>query len=608
MIPIAWRGVEQNFLDGLDIRIGEGPRYSSSTHVAIRDGCGDVCRDFEEARMAPWRGKLYGCGFKACAAFPIRRDKRIWGGLTVYASDPGILGEREYALLEETTNSISYVLSVIDDRAAHRRIENAFRESEQHFRSLFQTVSEIVTMNELVFGEDGNPIDYRITDCNPSFSRIYGIPRERAVDALASELYGTGHAPYLAEFSSVAVTGEPYSFETYFPPIGKYLQISVVAPAPGQFATISSDITFRKHAENALRESEERFRSTFEQAATGIAHVSLDGKFLRVNQRFCNLLGYSQEELSGMHFQDITFADDLPADLQKLKELIEGKVSTFTKEKRYLANRGRILWAQITVSLVHLPNGEPHYFIGVIQDIAQRKQAEDALRDSESRYRRLTQAVTDYVYSVQIRDGHPAETKHGAGCLSVTGYSEAEFESDHYLWLRMVVAEDRHVVLDQVEAILTNRDASPIEHRIARKDGTIRWVRNTPSAHRNAQGILLSYDGLVQDITERKIAEQQLREANAKLQTYAGQMEVLVKGRTAELEATNRELEAFSYSVSHDLRAPLRAIDGFARIFMEDYGSVLDDDGRRLLKVVESENRRMGRPIDDLLAFSRMGR
>ena len=144
------------------------------------------------------------------------------------------------------------------------------------------------------------------------------------------------------------------------------------------------------------------------------------------------------------------------------------------------------------------------------------QRAEVTLRESEERYQRITKTVADYVYTVRVENGCPAETIHGAACEPVTGYTPEELRVDPYLWIRMVHEEDRKLVQSQVSRILSGGDPQRIEHRIWRKDGGLRWIANTPVPHRDAQGNLRSYDGVIRDITERKRAEEALRESEAR--------------------------------------------------------------------------------------------
>jgi len=150
--------------------------------------------------------------------------------------------------------------------------------------------------------------------------------------------------------------------------------------------------------------------------------------------------------------------------------------------------------------------------------VKERTRAEQAIQESEQRYKRLLASVTDYVYSVAIEDGRPARTIHGPGCEAVTGYTSREFDADPFLWYRMIYAEDRPAVTAQSERVLRGETSPPLEHRIMHKDGRLRWIKNTPVPHRNAEGLVIAYDGLVSDITERKRAEEQQRLSEARLQ------------------------------------------------------------------------------------------
>mgnify|MGYP001824303067 CR=1 FL=1 len=132
----------------------------------------------------------------------------------------------------------------------------------------------------------------------------------------------------------------------------------------------------------ALRESENRYRSTFDLAGSGIAHVSLEGGFTRVNQRFCDIVGFPEDELLELRFQDITHPDDLEAELANVRRVLDGEINDFASEKRYLRKNGAIVWTSLTVSLVSEESGEPSYFIAVIEDTTERKKTEEAVQTS----------------------------------------------------------------------------------------------------------------------------------------------------------------------------------------------------------------------------------
>ncbi len=201
-------------------------------------------------------------------------------------------------------------------------------------------------------------------------------PRLREAHARGLQRYlATGEAVVLhkrIELSAMRRDGHEFPIELTITPIGTGERLC--------FSAFLRDITERKEAERAMRDSEKRFRAAFEQAAVGIAHVGTDGRWLRVNQKLCDIVGYTRDELLSLTFQDITHADDLDTDLAQMHQVIEGQIDTYTLEKRYLKKDGSPVWINLTVALVREEAGKPDYFISVVEDIQLRKRAEDELR------------------------------------------------------------------------------------------------------------------------------------------------------------------------------------------------------------------------------------
>jgi len=163
-------------------------------------------------------------------------------------------------------------------------------------------------------------------------------------------------------------------------PFWNELYVSPVHDEDGRltnFVGVQNDISERRRIEEVLRESEERFRATFEHAAIGAAQVGIDGRWLRVNRRLCEIVGYEREELLERTFQDTTHPDDLEGDLAQMRLLLEGELQTYTMEKRYLRKGGPEVWVNLTVSLVRDASGKPAYFIAVVEDISERKKTEE---------------------------------------------------------------------------------------------------------------------------------------------------------------------------------------------------------------------------------------
>ncbi|MCX7819215.1 MAG: PAS domain S-box protein [Kiritimatiellae bacterium] len=202
------------------------------------------------------------------------------------------------------------------------------------------------------------------------------------------------------------------------------------------------------------------------------------------------------------------------------------------------------------------------------EENARRRASEAALSESEQRYKRLLESVTDYVYTVELRNGRPVATHHGPGCLAVTGYTPEEYAADPYLWIEMVPEEDRDLVRRQSAQVLATGTAEPIEHRLRRKDGAIRWVRSHVAARRDADGRLVGYDGLVKDITEPHEA----REAQMR-----AELEAMQARQRAALERADRlsSLGVLAAGLAHEISNPLQGmlshLDAVRRALPRDF-------------------------------------
>ncbi|MFH0933059.1 MAG: ATP-binding protein [Nitrospirota bacterium] len=238
------------------------------------------------------------------------------------------------------------------------------------------------------------------------------------------------------------------------------------------------------------------------------------------------------------------------------------------------------------------------------KSVTESKQAEEQIKEqaiklqkSQERYKNLVGAITAYTYSVEVREGRAIATKHSMGCIPVTGYNPEDYKADPYLWYSMIHPDDRITIETSIKEILAGHEVPPIEHRIIRRDGKVVWVRDTMVPYYDGDGRLVRYDGLIEDITERKRAEEEIQKLNRELGQHI-----------FELTEANKELDAFNYSVSHDLQTPLIVIGGFIRRFLKVYVDNLDTNGIEMLNTILMHTRKMERLIKDLLSFSRLGR
>ena len=349
-----------------------------------------------------------------------------------------------------------------------------------------------------------------------------------------------------------------------------------------------------RQASELVRKSQQHFVATFEHAAAGMSHVTLDGRLLHVNRAFCQLVGYTSDELQKMRFADITAAEDIAPDQRLLAQTLAGQRDRYSLEKRYIHKKGHTVWAQLTVALVRQPNGLPDHFISVVQDIGATKAAEQVMRAQE---RLLRQA--------QILAGFASWEWNISGNIFRTlgdshqrlGLSQVSFTGPD-LHKHMPSSEHARINAEWVAA-LKGEKIYNTSYRM-RLDGKDRWFTARAEFERDTEGRAVRAFGVIQEITERKRTENQIHRLNASL-------EQRIQERTRELKDAYDELESYSYAVAHDLRSPLRVINGFAQALEEDSPS-LDAGSRKHLDRIKNASVNMGLLIDGLLKLSQFGR
>ena len=265
------------------------------------------------------------------------------------------------------------------------------------------------------------------------------------------------------------------------------------------------DDTVRKRAQDELRESEARFRAAFDQSAIGMAQVALDGRWTHVNDRLCGILGYAREELLAMKFADITSPDTAESDADVFRSFqAAGSGQSYRTEKRYVRKDGSLVWVDLTSSPVLGENGELAYFVDVIEDIDDRKKAEQALRASEERYRALVEAVRDIVFVIDREDRIEFVNAAAAAWLQMSpeeliGRRRADVFPPSDEW-----SEHQARSLRQV---LETGEPLYLEHP-ARFPGGMRWQATSLAPLRDGDGQIVGVLGIGRDITERKQAEE----------------------------------------------------------------------------------------------------
>ena len=351
------------------------------------------------------------------------------------------------------------------------------------------------------------------------------------------------------------------------------------------------DITGFKRTEEALRESEERFARLSIASFEGIA-ITGEGIVLDANQQIARMLGYELDELTGMQVLETVAPDCRELVQEKRRQGDEGPYEHFLLRKD-----GSTFPVEVRAQA--LPYKGQMVRVTTVRDLTQRRQAEEALRASEEHLRLALEASQMGTWEWIIKSN---QVKWSSQVEKIFGLKVGEFDGSYESYSKLLHPDDRDRVEHTIARALSGEvEPYVTEHRIVLPGGGLRWIGGRGTVYRDAAGAPVLIRGTVSDITAQKEVEQQVRQLNEDL-------EKRVQERTAELSAANRELESFSYSVSHDLRAPLRNVSGFVELLRRRIGSALDEKSLKYIDTITNETRRMGQLIDDLLAFSRSGR
>lgn len=493
-----------------------------------------------------------------------------------------------------------FILSIdITDRknaeSARIQVENSLKTSEELYRNLFENMLNGFAYCRMIY-ENGNPVDFIYLNVNEAFGNLTGLKNVtgKKVSEVIPGIMETDPG-LISTYSKVALTGEPEVFEVYVEAMKMWFSISVYSPKKEYFVAVFDMISERKKIESALLESEDKFKYVFDHSPIGKS-ITLPSGEINVNKAFCQMFGYSAEELSVLKWQDITHPDDYEINQKSVNSLLEGRSSSERFIKRYIHKNGSVIWTDVSTSLRRDSKGNPLYFMTTVNDITELKHAEDTLRIEEKRLRNIIESLPQLFWTCRY-DG-PCDYL-STQWIDYTGIPESEQLG--YGWLEQLHPDDQERTIAEWNKKVKSCEIFDIEFRIRRKDGEYHWFQTRAVPLRNTENNITKWLGANTDIDS-------IRKAEAQLINYNKDLEQSVIKRTEQLEMANKELEAFSYSVSHDLRSPLRSVHGFSNILMQDYGKELDDEGRRICGIISSSAVQMSQLIDDLLNFSRIGR
>lgn len=466
------------------------------------------------------------------------------------------------------------------------RTEQELRSTEERYHLLFSS----------------NPIpawvyetqSLSILDVNEESISHYGYSREEFLNSKITDIRPPEDIPAVLESASKASSGAENSGPwRHRKKSGEIIDVEiksyplVFAGKPARLV-VALDVTERNQAEKALRLSEEKFRLLVSGVKDyAILMLDPEGHIASWSDGAERIKGYRAEEIIGQHFSRFYPAEDVEKGKPPYELKVAAAQGRFEDEGWRVRKDGSRFWANVVITALRDETGQLRGFGKVTRDMTERKKIEQALQASEERFRNLAETANDAIISA---DAHGRIIYVNRATEETFRYSGKELIGQP---LTLLMPERfRNAHLEGFERFLRTGKAHVIGRTLElegqRKDGTMFPIEISLSSWRTAEGVFFS--GILSDITERKLAEEEMRLRNA------------------QLDAANKELETFSYSVSHDLRAPLRSIDGFSQALLEDCADKIDEAEKSYLHRIRAGTQRMGVLIDDLLNLSRVAR
>jgi PAS domain S-box-containing protein len=600
--PVARAGFDDGYIANANLSWSEDDEHGRGpAGECVRNGKIVYIQDFtNDERMSPWRENALQRGYQSIISLPLKDENAgVFGVLLIYSDTINAFTTDELRLLEEMSGNLAFGIMVLRARAERKDVE----------KKITQLAAIVESSEDAIIGKDMGGI---ITSWNKGAEKIYGYSENEVIGKPITILVKQGQSDEIHQIIERIKSGEHIAhFETVRKrkdghDIHVSLTVSPIRDSEGNIvasSTIGRDITRRKQIDEALRSASLYARSLIEASLDPLVTISSEGKITDVNKATESATGITRQQLINSDFSDY-FTEPVKAKDGYRQVLTQGLVRDYPLTIRH--SSGKTTDVLYNATIYRNESGEIQGVFAAARDITMRKQAEEELHTTKILLEKTFEQSPVPMVLVSMPDAvisyvNPA-TRHFLGIDDEPDLTNTPLMNlkpsfrDFDLQGKEGFLEELPLVLS-LKGIKTEGE----ERCIVRKDGTIRYelVSGVPIFDDNGQ-IIAGYL-IMMDITERKQAEKEIQKLNLEL-------EQRVTERTMQLEAANKELLAFSYSVSHDLRAPLRSIDGFSLALLEDYYDKIDEQGKNYLQRVRTATQRMAQLIDDMLSLSRVNR
>lgn len=458
--------------------------------------------------------------------------ERLKAGQKVYDFEYKINTSRTQKIVVEHVDAITdeagivtHFSGTLQDVTAFRQASLALQESETRFRELVENIDECFWVSP--------PDPTKITYISPAYERIWGRSCQSLIDDSLSWLEAVHPDDLEREQAALAkmAKGEPFNEEyRIIRADGEirwlYSRSSRIYDNDGHLLRhigVTTDISDRKQMELELRSSEARFRSIFDQAALGIVQLNLEGQFVAVNQAFCDLIGYGQDELLELTWQSISHPDDTPICANTVERIVAGEIPSAVLEKRCVHKQGHYIWAKIIISYIHNEDCAPIYVLGLVEDITEYKQAAHDLAQTQNRYQNLVDGVHAIMYQYSTTQGG---LFYSSRLKDILGYDVDYWVRNTERWRELIHPDDLPRILPIFSGV-TLEQQYVIEYRIQDVQGNWHWFSDKSFNIEQVDDNEYIVSGLALDITQQKQTDEALRR-RLKLETVLAKISNLI--------------------------------------------------------------------------------
>ena len=602
---VASSGKTTEYLNDIDIDLNNGVRSSGPTGQAIKTGKSVFSNNIEtDDKMIPWRENALKKGYRSSITLPIFISGKIIGTYTMYSGETDFFNEDEIKLLDKLAGDISFALEFFESEKKREQAEEKIREKDIQFRKLSANVSDLIF--QFTRRPDGT---YYVPIASEGIRNIFGCSPEDVLDnftPIGRVIYPDDAARVISdiEYSAEHLTYFTCEFRVQIP--GKEIQWIFSRSTPEKLPDgsitwygFNADITIRKQAEEVLREREYLLSSSQRAAHVGTWSWKVGDATTYWSDETYRIYGLSPE----MGPPDFEFFFEIihPEDRHKMREWPEAVMAGLHPspvEFRVLRPDGIYRVIRTEGDVVDTVDGVPTRIAGTAYDITERKQADEEIRHLNERIATATRSAQVGIWDWDVANNLLVWDDQ---MYALYGLKKDEFAGAYEAWVSGLHPEDREFCEDETRLALQGVKTYDSEFRVVWPDGSIRYLKAKGEVFHDEEKKPIRMLGVNFDITDRKQAEDKIKKLNEEL-------EQRVIERTSQLEAVNKELETFTYSVSHDLKAPLRGIDGYSKLLHDLYAGVLPDEAQSFVSTIRSSTRQMNQLIEDLLEYSRLER